>query len=201
MSEIFNNAKDRWSDDLEKSSARDYDFKSLSGESLEVLYYPEYSENGYVENLNFPGQYPYTRGIHSNMYRGKLWTMRQFSGFSTPEQTNSRFKFLLQQGQTGLSVAYDMPTLMGYDADDELAEGEYPNQLPCPGDSGGPLYKRLPSGDIALVGIISNIKASPRVFAQVGQLPGHEICEKAFAANYIPVALHFNFLKENNITF
>ena len=94
-----------------------------------------------------------------------------------------------------------MIVLEPLEQDDELAEGEYPNQLPCPGDSGGPLYKRLPSGDIALVGIISNIKASPRVFAQVGQLPGHEICEKAFAANYIPVALHFNFLKENNITF
>lgn len=124
MSEKFNNAKNRWIDEVDRSSTRDYDFNSLSGENLEVLYFPENSENGYVENLNFPGQYPYTRGIHSNMYRGKLWTMRQFSGFSTPEQTNSRFKFLLQQGQTGLSVAYDMPTLMGYDADDDLAKGE-----------------------------------------------------------------------------
>ena len=71
-----------------------------------------------------PGTFPYTRGIHKNMYRGKLWTMRQFSGFSTPEKTNERYKYLLKNGQTGLSVAYDMPTLMGYDPDHELSSGE-----------------------------------------------------------------------------
>ena len=78
----------------------------------------------YMDNLGFPGQHPYTRGIHPNLYRGKLWTMRQFSGFSSPDDTNKRFKYLLEQGQTGLSVAYDMPTLMGYDADHLLSEGE-----------------------------------------------------------------------------
>ena len=71
-----------------------------------------------------PGQFPYTRGIHKTMYRGRLWTMRQFSGFSTPEETNRRYRYLLEQGQTGLSVAFDLPTLMGYDSDDALAEGE-----------------------------------------------------------------------------
>jgi methylmalonyl-CoA mutase N-terminal domain/subunit len=71
-----------------------------------------------------PGTFPYTRGIHETMYRGRLWTMRQFSGFSTPEQTNRRYRFLLEQGQTGLSVAFDLPTLMGYDSDHALAEGE-----------------------------------------------------------------------------
>ena len=71
-----------------------------------------------------PGTFPYTRGIHKNMYRGKLWTMRQFSGFSTPEKTNERYKYLLKNGQTGLSVAYDMPTLMGYDPDHALSSGE-----------------------------------------------------------------------------
>ncbi len=71
-----------------------------------------------------PGQFPYTRGIHETMYRGRLWTMRQFSGFSTPEETNQRYRYLLEQGQTGLSVAFDLPTLMGYDADHPLAEGE-----------------------------------------------------------------------------
>ena len=77
-----------------------------------------------MEKLSFPGDFPYTRGIHPNLYRGKLWTMRQFAGFGTPEETNLRFKQLLKKGQTGLSVAYDMPTLMGYDPDHPLSEGE-----------------------------------------------------------------------------
>src|SRR5579863_8551847 len=74
--------------------------------------------------MELPGQFPYTRGIHETMYQGRLWTMRQFSGFSTPEETNRRFRYLLAQGQTGLSVAFDLPTLMGYDADDAFAQGE-----------------------------------------------------------------------------
>src|SRR5581483_7077390 len=77
-----------------------------------------------VDALPAPGQFPYTRGIHETMYRGKLWTMRQFSGFATPEETNRRYLYLLSQGQTGLSVAFDLPTLMGYDADQAAAEGE-----------------------------------------------------------------------------
>ena len=80
--------------------------------------------NNFLKKINYPGEFPYTRGIHPNMYRGKLWTMRQFSGFGLPEETNRRYKFLLKNGQTGLSVAFDMPTLMGYDADDELSDGE-----------------------------------------------------------------------------
>src|SRR3954470_24983761 len=70
------------------------------------------------------GQFPYTRGIHESMYQGRLWTMRQFSGFSTPEETNARYHLLLEAGQTGLSVAFDLPTLMGYDADDPMSFGE-----------------------------------------------------------------------------
>ena len=96
----------------------------MSGERLGQLYYPAADENGYMEKLGFPGQYPYTRGIHANMYRGKLWTMRQFSGFGTPEETNERYHYLLSHGQTGLSVAYDMPTLMGYDPDHPYSAGE-----------------------------------------------------------------------------
>src|SRR5580693_2722899 len=71
-----------------------------------------------------PGRFPYTRGIHESMYRQRLWTMRQFAGYSTPEETNRRYRYLLEQGQTGLSVAFDLPTLMGYDAGDPLAHGE-----------------------------------------------------------------------------
>src|SRR5437764_3105805 len=74
--------------------------------------------------LGFPGQYPLTRGIQPTMYRGRLWTMRQYAGFGTAEETNTRFHYLLSQGQTGLSVAFDLPTQMGYDSDDEMAIGE-----------------------------------------------------------------------------
>src|SRR5439155_3396424 len=75
-------------------------------------------------DLGYPGQYPFARGVHASMYRSRLWTMRQFAGFGTPRQTNERFKFLLQKGQTGLSTAFDLPTLMGLDSDDARASGE-----------------------------------------------------------------------------
>ena len=124
MNNKLSNSENNWREDVENSSQRDYSFKSASGEDVELLYYPEGNENDYIDKLNFPGQFPYTRGIHPNLYRGKLWTMRQFAGFGTPAETNQRFKHLLDQGQTGLSVAFDMPTLMGYDADHSLSEGE-----------------------------------------------------------------------------
>ena len=124
MNNKFSDSENNWREDVENSSQRDYSFKSASGEDVELLYYPEDNENDYIDKLNFPGQFPYTRGIHPNLYRGKLWTMRQFAGFGTPAETNQRFKHLLDQGQTGLSVAFDMPTLMGYDADHSLSEGE-----------------------------------------------------------------------------
>jgi methylmalonyl-CoA mutase N-terminal domain/subunit len=94
---------------------------SLSGLPIEPVYGPEHVRG---LELPAPGEFPYTRGIHRDMYRGKLWTMRQFSGFGTPEETNRRYLYLLSQGQTGLSVAFDLPTLMGYDADHVNAEGE-----------------------------------------------------------------------------
>jgi len=122
--ELFNEAKQRWEKEVQTSVKRDYNFDTLSGESLEPLYYPDKPSDDYLEKLGFPGQFPYTRGVHANMYRGKLWTKRQFSGFGTPEETNSRYHSLLNKGQTGLSVAYDMPTLMGYDPDHPWAKGE-----------------------------------------------------------------------------
>ena len=100
-----------------KKITRKYNFDTISGNKLKEYYSSK-------DNDINPGEFPYTRGIHSSMYRGKLWTMRQFSGFSTPEETNERYKYLLKKGQTGLSVAYDMPTLMGYDPDHELSVGE-----------------------------------------------------------------------------
>jgi methylmalonyl-CoA mutase, N-terminal domain len=95
-------------------------FTTISGAPVEPVYGPEAA----VPDPGQPGEFPYTRGIHRDMYRGKLWTMRQFSGFATPEETNRRYHYLLEQGQTGLSVAFDLPTLMGYDADHAMSEGE-----------------------------------------------------------------------------
>ena len=100
-------------------------FTTVSGQKINTLYTPEDTANiDYVDEIGFPGEYPFTRGIHENGYRGKIWTMRQFAGFGTPEDTNKRFKYLLENGQTGLSVAYDLPTLMGWDADAGMSEGE-----------------------------------------------------------------------------
>src|SRR5690242_19113972 len=100
-------------------------FTSISGVPIEPVYEPQHLEGFDPErDLGAPGDFPYTRGIHRDMYRGRLWTMRQFSGFATPEETNRRYHYLLEQGQTGLSVAFDLPTLMGYDADHAMSAGE-----------------------------------------------------------------------------
>jgi len=114
----------QWKDKVKTSKERNYNFETVSGKNNDLLYYPSEISDKYIEKLGFPGQYPYTRGIHPNLYRGKLWTMRQFAGFGSPKETNERFKFLLKNGQTGLSVAFDMPTLMGYDPDHEFSIGE-----------------------------------------------------------------------------
>lgn len=116
----------RWEEEtlqkvLDKAPERKSKFEGVSLESVERLYSKEHSED---LEVGFPGEFPYKRGIHPTGYRGKLWTMRQFAGFSSPEETNRRFKYLMNQGQTGLSVAYDLPALMGLDADSPLSEGE-----------------------------------------------------------------------------
>ena len=92
-------------------------FSTVSDLEIDPLYGPEDVSGGYDEKLGYPGEYPYTRGVYGSMYRGKLWTMREFAGFGLPADTNARLRFLLEHGQTGLSVAFDMPALMGYDAD------------------------------------------------------------------------------------
>ena len=103
---------------------KDRKYQSMSGVDNKLIYKSKDLNIDYYKDLNNAGEFPYTRGIHENMYRGKIWTMRQFAGFSSPKETNERFKFLLSEGQTGLSVAFDMPTLMGYDPDHELSLGE-----------------------------------------------------------------------------
>jgi methylmalonyl-CoA mutase N-terminal domain/subunit len=107
---------------LEKTEERKKSFEGVSLEPVERLYTEADAEN--LGEIGFPGEYPYKRGIHPTGYRGRLWTMRQFAGFSSPEETNRRFKYLMAQGQTGLSTAYDLPALMGLDADSPLSEGE-----------------------------------------------------------------------------
>ncbi|HID88314.1 MAG TPA: methylmalonyl-CoA mutase [Anaerolineae bacterium] len=110
---------------LDRRPERYEEFITASGEPVRRLYTPLDLEGDYLEKQGFPGEYPFTRGIHPTMYRGRLWTMRMFAGYGTAEETNQRFKYLLEQGQTGLSVAFDLPTLMGYDTDAPEAEGEF----------------------------------------------------------------------------
>jgi methylmalonyl-CoA mutase, N-terminal domain len=123
-------AKERWEEEtlkpaLERQGERKSNFQTVSLEEINRLYSPsDVAGIDFDRDVAFPGEFPYTRGIHATGYRGKLWTMRQFAGFGTPEETNQRFKYLLREGQTGLSVAYDLPALMGYDADSPLSEGE-----------------------------------------------------------------------------
>src|ERR671922_286540 len=107
-----------------KPERQDELFTTISGLENEPLYTPDNVEIDYERDLGYPGVYPFTRGVYPSMYRGKLWTMRQFAGFGTAEETNARFRYLLEHGQTGLSVAFDMPTLMGYDSDHPRSLGE-----------------------------------------------------------------------------
>src|SRR5437667_7445945 len=121
----FDEELERWRDHYRKTPERDAEFETLSGEPLQPLYTPQdVRDLDYARDLGFPGHYPFTRGVYHSMYRGRLWTMRQFAGFGSAEETNARYKFLLRQGQGGLSVAFDMPTLMGRDSDDPRSEGE-----------------------------------------------------------------------------
>jgi len=110
---------------LRRHPERRKNFETVSGIPVKRLYTPEDIENtDYSKDLGFPGELPFTRGVHATMYRGRFWTMRMFSGFGTAEQTNQRFKYLLKEGETGLSVAFDYPTIMGYDSDHAMSLGE-----------------------------------------------------------------------------
>lgn len=123
--EKLKKARERWEKDYGSAPKRETDFTTISGMEVPPLATPlDLNGFDYETRLGFPGSYPYTRGIHNSMYMGRLWTMRQFAGFGTPEDTNRRFKYLMEHGQTGLSTAFDMPTLMGYDSDHERSRGE-----------------------------------------------------------------------------
>mgnify|MGYP001594027595 CR=1 FL=1 len=125
--EIENIGKEkiRWENENTSKKGKEQKIFTTSGIEVDPVYTPEDLEGGgYLDKLGFPGEYPFTRGVYPNMHRGRLWTMRQYSGMASAEESNARYKFLLNQGQTGLSVALDLPTQMGKDSDDELAEGE-----------------------------------------------------------------------------
>jgi methylmalonyl-CoA mutase N-terminal domain/subunit len=129
MSQEIRTLKEEWEAGalgkaLSRAPERQAEFKTESGIPIERVYTPEDTELDYGQDLGFPGQYPFTRGVQPTMYRGRFWTMRQYAGFGTAEETNARYRYLLEQGQTGLSVAFDLPTQVGYDADDPVASGE-----------------------------------------------------------------------------
>ncbi|MCH9036895.1 MAG: methylmalonyl-CoA mutase family protein [Chloroflexi bacterium] len=124
--EEINRQTSEWRGKYQAARKREALFTTISGIPLEPLYTPQdLTDTDYLRDMGMPGEYPYLRGIHPTGHRGRLWTMRMFAGYGTAEETNARFKYLLGQGETGLSIAFDMPTLMGYDHDDSLAAGEF----------------------------------------------------------------------------
>jgi methylmalonyl-CoA mutase, N-terminal domain len=125
----FESEKERWEEHtrqpvVKRFPERKADFHTASGIPLPPVLTPSVPDPDYMEQLGFPGEYPYTRGVQPTMYRGRFWTMRQYAGYATAEESNQRYRYLLAQGQTGLSVAFDLPTQIGYDADDPIAMGE-----------------------------------------------------------------------------
>jgi len=141
---------ERWyRERFSRTPERDALFTTLSGEPVRPLYTPE--DVGPLERIGFPGEYPFTRGVYPSMYRGRLWTMRQFAGFGTAEETNERFRYLLDQGQTGLSTAFDMPSLMGHDSDHPRSEGEVGREGVAIDtlDDMETLFAGIPMGDVS----------------------------------------------------
>ncbi len=126
-------------------------FSTISGVETEPLYAPDNTELDYGRDLGYPGEYPFTRGVYPSMYRGRLWTMRQFAGFGTAAETNARFRYLLDHGQTGLSTAFDMPTLMGYDSDHPRSVGEVGREGVAVDslDDAETLFAGIPLGDVS----------------------------------------------------
>lgn len=122
--DVKKNAKQNWEESYEKTPERDAEFSTMSGIPVKPLYTEEDVTGNVEEKIGYPGEFPYTRGVYPNMYRGRLWTIRQFAGFGDASDTNRRFKYLIENGQQGLSVAFDMPTLMGLDSDSPLSLGE-----------------------------------------------------------------------------
>jgi len=152
-------AQERWEKENAAAPLRSQPPTTVSSVPIDALYTPE-SLNGFDPDtdLGYPGQYPFTRGVHASMYRSRLWTMRQFAGFGTARQTNERFRFLLDRGQTGLSTAFDLPTLMGLDSDDPLALGEV-GRLGVAVDSLDDMHTLFDQIDLSKVSVSMTINA------------------------------------------
>lgn len=151
-----------WEAALRASPNRAAVFTTGSGRTIDPLYLPAKPDTHYEACIGYPGQFPFTRGIYANMYRGRLWTMRQFAGFGTPVETNARFKFLLAKGQTGLSTAFDLPTLMGLDSDHPLARGEV-GRLGVAVDTADDMQRLFAGIDLGRVSVSMTINAPAAV--------------------------------------
>ncbi len=130
---------------------RKTDFRTSSGIPVQAIQIPKDSNNKYLIDLGFPGEFPFTRGVQPSMYRGRLWTMRQYAGYASAKESNQRYRYLLDQGQTGLSVAFDLPTQIGYDSDDPLAHGEVGKVGVAISslDDMATLFRDIPLGDVS----------------------------------------------------
>lgn len=152
-------SRERWQREADAAKSRSISYDTISGRSVQLLYTADDVDwNDSESSLGFPGQYPFTRGVHANLYRGKLWTMRQFAGFGAAEETNKRFKFLLEQGQTGLSTAFDLPTLMGLDSDHPSSMGEV-GRLGVAVDTVGDMCRLFDGIDLGNVSVSMTINA------------------------------------------
>jgi methylmalonyl-CoA mutase, N-terminal domain len=186
-------ATDEWRSGLyEQKPERDGLFTTISGLENEPLYTPDNAEFDYERDLGYPGVYPYTRGVYPSMYRGRLWTMRQFAGFGTAEETNARFRYLLDHGQTGLSTAFDMPTLMGYDSDHPKSLGEVGRE--------GVAVDSLEDMEQLFAGIpLDEVSTSMTINAPAGMLLAFYICvaeEQGVARDRLRGTIQTDILKE-----
>ncbi len=169
--------RDRFASSPERSGEL---FSTMSGVDNEPLYAPENVDVEYERDLGYPGAFPFTRGVYPSMYRGRLWTMRQFAGFGTAEETNERFRYLLEHGQTGLSTAFDMPTLMGYDSDHPRSLGEVGREGVAVDslDDMETLFAGIPLGDVSTSMTINSPAAMLLAFyACVGEEQGVSIAQ------------------------
>jgi methylmalonyl-CoA mutase N-terminal domain/subunit len=187
------NATEAWHEELyEAKPERDALFTTMSGLELEPLATPDTVEIDYERDLGFPGVYPYTRGVYPSMYRGRLWTMRQFAGFGTAAETNERFRYLLEHGQTGLSTAFDMPTLMGYDSDHEKSLGEVGRE--------GVAIDSLEDMELLFSGIpLDEVSTSMTINAPAAMLLAFYICvgeEQGVPADKLRGTIQTDILKE-----
>ncbi|MGI8605731.1 MAG: acyl-CoA mutase large subunit family protein [Gaiellaceae bacterium] len=176
----------------EEKPEREVPFSTMSGVNVEPLYTPDNVEIDYDRDLGFPGVFPYTRGVYPSMYRGRLWTMRQFAGFGMAEETNARFRYLLEHGQTGLSTAFDMPTLMGYDSDHPKSLGEVGRE--------GVAVDSLEDMELLFDGIpLDRVSTSMTINGPAAMLLGFYVCvadEQGVAHDRLRGTIQTDILKE-----